>query len=60
MNEGERKICQYVIDDGEVIDKKEFDSEGTHIEQFVVLLEGEEYHITKHDGEYVYFFHATH
>ena len=59
MNEFEKKMCEFVLENGEVLQKIDTIScEGIHVEGFLVKYEGEEYHLTKNDGEWIYFLHC--
>ena len=57
MSNSEKSMCDYVLEKGEIIDHYLETCEGVQIEQYVVLLFGERYVVTKNNGEWVYFFH---
>lgn len=59
MTDTEKKICELTLEEGNIISVQEFHCDGVDVEQFIVEADGgEEYHITKHDDEFVYFYHA--
>lgn len=59
MNQMEKKMCELVLNGGMVIEKNEFVSgEGISVECYTVEYLGEEYTLTKNDGEWVYFHHT--
>lgn len=54
----EKQICTEVLRDAtSILRHEEFECEGKKVIQFTVIYEGEKYSLTKHDGEWVYFFH---
>lgn len=57
MTDIEKSICDDILRYGTITSDEEFESEGKHIRQYVITLDGEEYHITKWDGEWIYFYH---
>lgn len=59
MNEIEKRICEEIFEEGNVIwQESEVSKEGLKMEFFAVELDGEEYDMTKHNGEWVYFHHV--
>lgn len=58
MNEVEKKICDDVLRDGTITRDEEFDCEGKVVRQYAVEYAGEEYLMTKYDGEWIYFHHT--
>lgn len=59
MTDFEKSICDDVLRYGNIISDKEFESEGKHVRQYIIIEDGEEYHLTKWNGEWVYFYHRT-
>lgn len=55
MSKGEKNVIDSIIEDGEVLDYEQTtDDEGTVIEFYTVKCDGETYHITKNNGEWVF------
>lgn len=54
----EKKIWDDVLKEGTMLDAKCFYVDDIKVQQWVVELAGEEYHLTKHNGEWVYFHHV--
>lgn len=59
MNIAEKEICDDILRDGEVIDKDSFVCDGISVEHFTVVLNGQEYLLTRHNGEWVYMLHTS-
>ena len=58
MRAEEKKMCELVLAEGTVMSKDEYNTvEGISVESYTVELLGEEYILTKNDGEWVYFYH---
>lgn len=58
MHEQEKRICDKVLNAGAVTRSKSFiPNNGVEIQQFMVEYKGEQYDLTRHDGEWVYFHH---
>ena len=57
MNAIEKEICDDILRDGEVVENEKFVCDGINVEQFTVKLDGEEYLLTKNNGEWVYMHH---
>jgi len=57
MTNGEKSVCDVVLDNGIVIEEKCFEHKGVHVENYMVEYRGERYSMTKHNGEWVYFHH---
>ena len=58
MSEQDKVMCQLILDSATSVEIKECYAEGTHIQFYNVVLGGETYHMTKHDGEWVYIYHC--
>ena len=58
MNAIEKEICDDILRDGEVVENEEFVCDGISVEQFTVILDGQEYLLTKNNGEWVYMHHS--
>lgn len=58
MTEAEKRICDECLRYGVITSDKEFTCEGKAIRQYIIELDGEEYHLTKQDGEWIYFHHV--
>lgn len=55
MSKGEKDVIESIIEEGEVLDYEQTtDDEGTVIEFYTVKCDGETYHITKNNGEWVF------
>lgn len=57
MTSGEKQICEAVLKGAEKVDRAELEIDGIKVESYAVEYGGETYHLTKHNGEWVYFFH---
>lgn len=55
MTQAEKAICDDILKGGEVVVHDRFTAEGKDIECYKVHYSGEDYTMTKHDGEWVYF-----
>lgn len=57
MTDIEKEICNDVLRYGEILSDMEhfYESENVYIREYVVNYEGELYHMTKNNGEWVYF-----
>ena len=58
MNAIEKEICDDILRDGEVVENEKFVCDGISVEQFTVILDGQEYLLTKNNGEWVYMYHS--
>ena len=58
MTQAEKDICNIIFKEGNLVNIENYTSEGVVIEFFEVEYFGEIYHMTKHDGEWVYFYHC--
>lgn len=61
MNTTEKKLCDDILRDGELIDKDRFVYDvydGISFEHFTVVLDGQKYLLTRHNGEWRYMFHT--
>lgn len=59
MTEEEKSICDYCLRYGTITSDKELTCEGKAIRQYIITLDGEEYHLNKQNGEWIYFYHVT-
>lgn len=58
MTATEKKICDAILRDATSVSHKEFRCDGIDVIQFDVISGGEEYFMTKHNGEWVYIHHC--
>lgn len=58
MTNAEKSICNSLMEEGKVIGHEKVMSEGIQCEFITVEYLGETYEMTKHDGEWVYFYHC--
>ena len=59
MNEVEKHLCEWLLENGTIIRHGVFDviPSGEVSEQWTIVVDGESYDITKLDGEWIYFHH---
>ena len=64
MSDEEKKLCNMILREGNIISDKEFiDEYGRFIRQYVIKYKGAcdlEYHLTKCNGEWIYIFCSLH
>lgn len=59
FNEQDKKMCELIFADHNVILSHETGvCDGINCDWYVVLVDNSVYHMTKHDGEWVYLFYA--
>lgn len=58
MTDNEKEICNDVLRYGTIKSDKEFECKGKLIRQYIIELDGEEYNLTKENGEWIYFHHV--
>ena len=58
MREDEKKICDDILKYGTITSDKEFTCDGEFIRQYVIEYEGEEYQLTKSNGQWIYIHHT--
>lgn len=59
MNESEKRICDDVLRYGTIKTDKEFRGDELELVRYYIIeCDGEEYHMTKINGEWVYFHHV--
>lgn len=57
MKDYEKEICDDILRYGTILSDKEFQCEGNFVRQYQIEYEGEEYNLTKQNGEWIYIFH---
>lgn len=57
MNAMEKHMCEWVLENGSITRSDCFNTDAGVSEQWTVVVDGEEYDITKLDGEWIYFYH---
>ena len=55
MKEQDKRMCEVLFKDCNIINKDEFMCDNINVECYSVEYLGHEYTLTKHNGEWVYF-----
>ena len=57
LNKVEKHLCEWLLENGTIKRADTFKTDAGTSEQWTVVVDGEEYDITKLDGEWVYIYH---
>lgn len=60
MTDIEKEMCNDILRYGTIKRDEEFECEGERIRQYTIEQDGEEYDLTKVNGEWIYFHHTIH